>query len=132
MAGGQEAVLTWRDEGTTLGDALVVAVVPGANEEVLGEDNEMTLWCIAIIVKRQDIQNISALLKEKPARCAHVSATFPDDEQLRHQYEQFQMFQQQNTQVIFLCNSRSNRYSYLFLTLSVSHTWIIDSRRLIT
>jgi len=39
------------------------------------------------------------LLKGKPARGAHVFAIIPDDEQLRRQFEQFQMFQQQqNTQ----------------------------------
>ena len=38
----------------------MVVLVPGAHEEVLYEDEKMALWCIAITVKSQAIQSISA------------------------------------------------------------------------
>ena len=41
-------------------DALVAAVVPGANEEALGEGEEMTLWSIAITTKSHIIRSINA------------------------------------------------------------------------
>ena len=39
----EEVMLTWRDEGATLVDILVVTVVPGVNEKVLEEDEKMAL-----------------------------------------------------------------------------------------
>ena len=45
----EETVLTWREEGATLMDALVAAMVPGV-DKVLEED-EIALWFIAITVK---------------------------------------------------------------------------------
>ena len=65
--------------GDTLVDALVVAVVPWADEE----DEEMALWCITTTAKRHVIQSISAPSEGKPSRGAHVSTTLPDNEQLR-------------------------------------------------
>ena len=40
-------------------DALVAAVVPGADEEVLKEDEELALWFIVTTTKSQAIQSIS-------------------------------------------------------------------------
>ena len=80
----EEVVLTWTDEGVILVDALVAALVPGADEEVL---EEMALWFIAIVAKTQPYKVLVPLLKGKSARVAHVSATIRDDEQLRHQFE---------------------------------------------
>ena len=39
-------MLTWRDEGDILVDALVAALILEAEEEVLEEGEEMTLWFI--------------------------------------------------------------------------------------
>ena len=49
----KEVVLTWREEGAILVDALVAAVVP----EVLEEDEEMALWFIVTTAKSQAIQS---------------------------------------------------------------------------
>jgi len=44
----EEVMLIWREEGVIL----VATVVPWANEEVLEEDKEMTLWFIVTTTKR--------------------------------------------------------------------------------
>ena len=54
------------------------------------------------------------LLKGKPTIGAYMASQ--DDEELRHQFEQFQLFRQQkNTRsvFIFLCHSSSDRYPFL-------------------
>jgi len=56
----EKVVLTWREEGAALINVLVAAVVPGADEEVLKEDEEMALWFIATTAKNQAIQSIGA------------------------------------------------------------------------
>ena len=47
----EKAVRTWKDKGATLVDVLVAAVVPGADEEVLEEDEKMALWSIVTPTK---------------------------------------------------------------------------------
>ena len=68
-------------------------------------------------------------LKGKLARGAYISVTLSIDEQLRHQFEQFQMFQQQhNTQAhsSFFSATLAQAYTLIScLTSSMSHTWII-------
>ena len=78
----EEALLTWRDEGTILVDVLVDAMVPEEDEEVLEEDEEMALWNIVTIAKNQTIRSSVPLIKEKLARSADVSATILDVEQM--------------------------------------------------
>ena len=75
-----EVVLTWRAEVATLMDTLVVAVVPEGDKEVFEEDEEMGILSIATTVRSQTIQKYQCpILKEKPARGAHISATIPDE-----------------------------------------------------
>ena len=74
--------------GATLMDVLVTTMVSGANEEVLKEDKEISLRSIVTTAKSQ-----ATLLKRKPMKGAHISATLLNDEQLRHQFEQFQILQ---------------------------------------
>ena len=58
------------------------------------------------------------LLKEKSTRDEHVSVTIPDDEQLRHQFEQFQIFQQQqNIQAQSFSFFASLKHVKLYLVL---------------
>jgi len=45
--------------GSYTGERLVVAIVPGVDEEVLEEDEEMALWFIATTTKSQAIQSIN-------------------------------------------------------------------------
>jgi len=44
----EEIMLTWRDEGAILADALMIVVLPKADEKVL---EEMALWFIITTVK---------------------------------------------------------------------------------
>jgi len=127
----EEVVLTWRDKEATLVDALVAAVVPATDEEVLKEDEEMALWCTAITERVRPYKASVPLLKGKSVRGAHVSATLPNNEQLRHQFEQFQMFQQQqNTHAQFFSFSTTLAQTgtpISYLTSSISYTWIMNS-----
>ena len=47
----EEVVKTWRADGAILEYVLVAAMVPGSDEEVLEEEEEMVLWCIATTAK---------------------------------------------------------------------------------
>jgi len=89
----EEAILTWRGEGAILVDVLAVAVVPRANE-VLEEDEEMTVIYCYYYKEPDHTKYQCLLLKGKLARGAHIFVTLLDDKQLRRQFEQFQMFQQ--------------------------------------
>ena len=67
----EETVLTWREEGATLVDALVAAMVPGV-DKVLEED-EIALWFIATTIKSQAIQSISAPSERKTSeKCTYL------------------------------------------------------------
>jgi len=77
-------VWTWKDKGATLLDILVDAVVPGADEEVLEEDEKMALWSTIIPTK-------SPSEGEAMERCTYVTL-FQVTSQLRCQFEHFQMF----------------------------------------
>ena len=93
-ATAEEAVLKWKDEGSTLVDVLMAAVLLGADEEVLEED-EVALSSIITTTKTQTIQSISASFWRESQRECTFSVTLPNDKQLWCQFEQFQMFQQQ-------------------------------------
>ena len=70
------------------------------------------------------------LLKEKPARDAHVSATISDDEHLRHRFSSSRYPSINRTHKLNLPLSATlvqigNHISCL--TSFIPHTWIIDS-----
>jgi len=77
-------VWTWKDKGATLLDILVDTVVPGADEEVLEEDEKMAMWSTITPTK-------SPSEKEAMERCTYVTL-FQVTSQLRCQFEHFQMF----------------------------------------
>ena len=72
-----EVVLTWREDGAILMDALEVAVALKADKEVLEEDEKMAMWFITTTVKSQAIQSINApsekKTSEKCIRLCHYS-----------------------------------------------------------
>ena len=68
----EEIVLTWREDEATPVDALMAATVPGADEEVFEEDEEIAL-CLLLLLQRTMPYKVSVAPSERKVSEVHMS-----------------------------------------------------------
>jgi len=134
-ATAEEAVLKWKDEGSTLVDVLMAAVLLGADEEVLEED-EVALSSIITTTKTQTIRSISASFwRESQRECTYLCYSSKWRAVVMSVWAVSNVpaaTEHTDSIFLFLFHSSLNMYFISCFTSSMSHIWIIDSGVLIT